>query len=121
MQTQSQTQPATVPERATQAGEVRARWEWTEAAVWTERMLTALEEGVKGGVWFSLIDKVGRRSNLQAACAKVKANGGAAGVDHQTIAIFAKDLDANLEHLTLQRYKEQPPSRQERQQRQEYT
>ena len=43
---------------AKQAGEVRARWAWAEPCVWTERMLTALEEGVKGGVWFSLIDKV---------------------------------------------------------------
>jgi hypothetical protein len=38
--------PAVVPERARQAGEVRARWAWTEPTVWTERMLTALEEGV---------------------------------------------------------------------------
>ena len=45
-------------EKAKQAGEIRARWAWVEPAVWTERMLTALEEGVKGGKWFSLIDKV---------------------------------------------------------------
>ena len=25
------------------------RWGWTEASVWTDRMLTALEQGVKGG------------------------------------------------------------------------
>ena len=31
-----------------------------EPKVWTERMLTALEQGVKGGKWFSLIDKVTR-------------------------------------------------------------
>ena len=102
MQTQSHEQPATVPARATQAGEVRARWAWVEAVVWTERMLTALEEGVKGGVWFSLIDKVCRPTNLQAAFAKVKVNGGAAGVDHQTIAMFAERLDANLEQLSEQ-------------------
>ena len=30
-------------------GEVRARWAWTEPAVWTNRMLTALEHGVQGG------------------------------------------------------------------------
>jgi len=65
-------------------------------------MLTALEDGVKGGVWFSLIDKVGRRSNLQAAFARVKANGGAAGVDHQTIARFERNLEANLERLSEQ-------------------
>lgn len=28
--------------------DVRSRWEWTEASVWTDRMLTALEQGVKG-------------------------------------------------------------------------
>ena len=51
-------QPAGVPEEAKQAGEILARWSWVEPCVWTERMLTALERGVKGGMWFSLIDKV---------------------------------------------------------------
>ena len=52
--TQSDITPATVP-LAIQAGDVRARWAWTEPSVWTDRMLTALEQGVKGGVWYSLI------------------------------------------------------------------
>ena len=39
------------------------KWDWVEAEVWTGRMLATLENGVKGGRWFSLIDKVyGRRS-----------------------------------------------------------
>jgi len=42
---------ASVPEGATQVSEVRARWAWAEPAVWTDRMLSALESGVKGGVW----------------------------------------------------------------------
>ena len=50
--------PAAVTETPKQAGEIRARWAWTEPSVWTERRLTALEEGVKGGKWFSLMDKV---------------------------------------------------------------
>ena len=50
--------PAAVPGRANQAGEVRARRARAAAAVWTERMLTAPENGVKGGAWFRLIDKV---------------------------------------------------------------
>jgi hypothetical protein len=50
--------PATVPQGAKQAGENRASWPWVEPEVWTDRMLTALEKGVKGGKWFSLIDKV---------------------------------------------------------------
>ena len=38
--------------------ETYERWAWVEPRVWTERMLTALETGIKGGKWFSLIDKV---------------------------------------------------------------
>ncbi len=72
---QPEVKPAAVPE-AKQAGEVRARWRWVEPAVWSERMLTALEQGVKGGKWFSLIDKVYRPANLQRAFARVKANKG---------------------------------------------
>ena len=94
-------QPAPVPQ-AKQAGEVRARWAWTEASVWTERMLTALERGVKGGCWFSLIDKVYALRNLQAAFARVKANRGAAGVDHVTIEMFEDKLEANLTSVSAQ-------------------
>jgi len=47
--------PATVSEETKQAGEACSdRWSWVERTVWTERMLEALEKGVKGGVWFSL-------------------------------------------------------------------
>ncbi|MEJ2111845.1 MAG: hypothetical protein P8Z37_18440, partial [Acidobacteriota bacterium] len=49
-----------------QAGEIRDRWDWVEPSVWTERMLTALEKGVKGGKWFSLVDKVYALANLRA-------------------------------------------------------
>ena len=93
--------PTPVPE-AKQVGEVRARWAWTEPAVWTERMLTALQVGVKGGIWFSLIDKVYKPGNLRAAFAQVKANQGAAGVDHQTIAMFEANLDTNLTQVSQQ-------------------
>ena len=62
-------------------------------------MLTALETGVKGGTWFSLIDKVYALPTLRAAFARVKANGGAAGVDHQTIAMVEARLDETLAHL----------------------
>ena len=83
-------------------GEIRARWAWTERTVWTDRMLTALEQGVKGGVWFSLIDKVYSLPNLLRAFTKVKANGGAAGCDHQTIAMYEAVLEANLQDLSEQ-------------------
>ena len=61
-------QPAAVP-KAKQAGEVHVRdnWTWTKPWVWTDRMLTALENGVKGGQWFSLIDKVYREDTLHSA------------------------------------------------------
>jgi RNA-directed DNA polymerase len=91
--------PARVPDRAMQAGEAPARWAWVEPAVWTPRMLTALERGVKGGQWFSLIDKVHAPRNLRAAFARVKANRGSAGVDHVTIAQFEAHLDEELEGL----------------------
>ncbi len=42
-------EPAQLPAEARDAGAVRARWAWAEPSVWTERMLTALEDGVKGG------------------------------------------------------------------------
>jgi RNA-directed DNA polymerase len=93
--------PTPVP-KAKQVGEVPARWAWTEPAVWTERMLTALDEGVKGGIWFSLIDKVYKPRNLRAAFAQVKANQGAAGVDHQTIEMFEANLETNLNKVTPQ-------------------
>src|ERR1700720_1717732 len=99
MATPAEDTPSKVPETATQGGEVRARWAWTEPAVWTERMLTALEQGVKGGVWFSLIDKVFSERNLQAAAGKVVANSGAAGVDHVTVTMFEDHWDENLKRL----------------------
>ena len=93
--------PAPVPQ-ATQAGEVRRRWAWTEPCVWTDRMLTALEEGVKGGVWFSLIDKVYAERTLRVAWEHVNANSGAVGVDHVTVAMYEGDLDRNLAALAIQ-------------------
>lgn len=95
---QQGTAPAAVPE-AKQAGEVRARWARAEPCVWTERMLTALEQGVKGGKWFSLIDKVSAPRMLLRAFERVKANGGAAGVDHQTIAMYEQRLEQHTEYL----------------------
>ena len=95
---QEEGRPAVVPE-AKQAGEVRARWAWVEPSVWTERMLTALEDGVKGGKWFSLIDKVSAPRVLSWAFTRVKAKGGAAGVDHQTIAMYEQQLEQQTEYL----------------------
>jgi len=93
--------PASVSDETKQAGEIRARWAWVEPQVWTDRMLTALENGVKGGKWFSLMDKICSVRNLRKAFTRVKANKGAAGVDHQTIEMFENHLDENLEKLSL--------------------
>ena len=47
---QSESQAPVVPEKATQGAEIQGRdWSWVEATVWKERMLAALENGVKGG------------------------------------------------------------------------
>lgn len=94
--------PTRVPITAKQVGEARARWAWAEPSVWTDRMLTALEQGVRGGIWFSLIDKVYAPANLLASYAKVAANGGAAGVDHVTVEDFTKQLARNVENLAAQ-------------------
>jgi RNA-directed DNA polymerase len=62
-------------------------------------MLSALVNGVKGGKWFSLIDKVFAPATLRAAWAKVEANRGAAGVDGQSIERFAAKADVYLSEL----------------------
>src|ERR1022692_1753065 len=94
------------------AGEARHGQPKAEPTVWTARMLAALEQGVKacpwagrrldprGGKWHSLIDKLYPTATLRAAFAAVKANRGAAGVDHVSIKRYASDLDANLERLS---------------------
>jgi RNA-directed DNA polymerase len=93
-------QPMAVPEGASPVGAVRARWAWTAPEVWTERMLTALEQGVRGGRWYTLMDKVCALPTLRAAFARVKANRGAAGVDHVTVAMYEARLEAHLAALS---------------------
>ena len=95
-----ETPPEAVPARATRAGEIPLRWNWVEPRIWTLRMLTALEQGVKGGKWFSLIDKVHPERTLKAAFSQVAANKGAAGVDHVTVQMFEDRLDENLKTLS---------------------
>ncbi len=70
-----------------------------EDCVWTERMVAALVNGVKGGFWFSLIDKVYAPATLAAAWTKVEANKGAAGVDGQSIERFAARSETYLAEL----------------------
>jgi len=63
-------------------------------------MLTALEQGVKGDKWFSLIDKIHPERTLRAAFSQVAANKGAAGVDHVTVTMFDDRLEENLKRLS---------------------
>src|SRR5215468_919820 len=113
---QGESQALVVPEKATQGAQTHGRnWSWVEASVWNERMLAALENGVKGGKWFSLIDKVYRAETLKAAWHKVETNAGAAGVDGQSVERFAARAEMYLEELgtALKRgtYRPQPVRR----------
>lgn len=91
---------AGVPFAARHAGEAHGRWQWVEPTVWSPHMLTALENGVKGGCWFSLIDKVASEAGLRAALENVRENRGAAGVDHVTVERFAERLEENVAKLS---------------------
>ena len=75
------------------------RWGWVEPSIWTERMVAALEHGVTGGKWFSLMDKVWAKRTLEAAWERVRRNGGSAGVDRQSIDAFAARAERYLEEL----------------------
>jgi len=89
-----------VPERAKQGAEARIRdWSWVETSMWTERMLAALRNGVKGGKWFSLVDKVARLETLRSAWEKVLQNRGAAGVDGQSVDKFGMGGERYLMEL----------------------
>lgn len=91
-------QPASVPE-AQQAGAAHPLWACAKPCVWTMRMLTTLIEGVEGGKWFRLIDKVYSERNLYTAYQQVASKRGAAGVDHVTVDEFGRRLPENIGHL----------------------
>jgi len=86
-----------------------------ERGVWSEKMLMALETGVKGNVWFSLIDKVYAERTLGLAWEKVASNAGACGVDGITVERFGKDSQSRLlavkEHLKRGTYQPKPVKR----------
>lgn len=93
---------AGVSEGTKQAEELRARWAWTEPEVWTDRMLMSLETGVKGGKWYSLMDKVYGEGTLLAGYRKVAANEGAAGVDHVSVKAFGGRIEAECARLSAE-------------------
>lgn len=90
----------TVPFTATPAREPPPVREWANRCVWTERMLAALETGVRGGRWHTLMDKVFAVQPLLQASQRVLENEGAAGVDHQTTDEFARNLMKEIERLS---------------------
>jgi RNA-directed DNA polymerase len=97
---QSASPAPVVPEKARQGAETHGRdWQWVEATVWNERMLAALDNGVRGGKWFSLIDKVYRPETLKVAWDKVRKNAGAAGVDGQSVKQFGFRAELYLAEL----------------------
>jgi RNA-directed DNA polymerase len=75
-------------------------------------MLEALENGVKGGKWYSLMDKVYDLRNLHSAWERVRRNKGAAGVDRQSIEKFGRRTEQYLmelhQALKEERYLPQP-------------
>ena len=99
--------PSAVPQRAPQDGEIRARWAWVEAEVWTERMLATLETGIEGGKWFRLIDKVWSPRNLGRSLEKVVAKGGSAGIDNQNARQIEEHKDQTIAKLE-QELRDQP-------------
>ena len=96
--TQLQNKLPEVP-RAKQGREVGPRWDWTEAEVWTERMLTSLERGIKGGKWYSLNDKIGKRENLERAVLKVTAGKSEKKADGKRCREYARQKAERLARL----------------------
>ena len=92
--------PVTVPFAATPAGEPPSVEMWANSTVWTECMLTALRNGVRGGRWHTLYDKVWKLTNLYAAARHVIENEGAAGVDHVTVKDFDQRLSDEVRQLS---------------------
>ena len=101
MNIQREEKSAVVADKPKQAEEIQPdeKRAWVEPSVWTERMLAALKNGVKGGKWFSLMDKVYNDKNLAAAWRKVKDNQGAAGIDRQSVEMFEAEKGKYLAEI----------------------
>jgi RNA-directed DNA polymerase len=115
MERSAEQPPSKLAEKPQEGGEIRSRWEWVEPMVWTERMLAALETGVKGGKWFRLSDKVWAEKNLGRALEKVVANGGSAGIDRQSVREMEmhreKEIGDLQRELREQTYRARPVKR----------
>jgi RNA-directed DNA polymerase len=111
MTTRKESPPALVPQ-AQQAGAAASRtevpealrnhplWRTAKPCVWTTRMLTTLLQGVEGGKWFRLFDKVFAERNLWTAFQQVAKNDGAPGIDQVSVTDFALQLPESLWELS---------------------
>lgn len=88
-----------VLETTKQETDIYDRWPWVEASIWTKPMLTALENGVKGGKWFSLWDKVYAPTTLNLAWQRVQSNQGSQGIDQVSIERFEARQAMYLQEL----------------------
>jgi len=106
---------STVPQGAKQGADTRGDRPKVEATIWTERMVSALVNGVEGGKWYSLMDKVYAPKTLALAWSKVQSNKGAAGVDGQSVERFALYAETYLAELSRElrdgNYRPQPVKR----------
>ena len=89
-------QSTSVPDKDKQVEEDLWQRYGAERGVWSESMLIALEKGIEGNKWFSLIDKVRSERTLGIAWEKVRSNAGACGVDGISVAYFEKDSQSRL-------------------------
>ncbi|MDO8943770.1 MAG: group II intron reverse transcriptase/maturase, partial [Desulfobacterales bacterium] len=63
-------------------------------------MLATLERGIKGGKWYSLIDKVWEETTLTLAAWAVIRNEGAPGIDHRTTEQLEEELAEEVPMLS---------------------
>ena len=112
---QSEANSSAVPATGKQDEEALWQRHKVQRGVWSEKILKALERGIKGGVWFSLIDKVCAERTLQLAWERVQHKAGACGVDCMSVGHFAKDSQNRLlavkEHLKSGTYQPKPVKR----------
>ena len=107
--------PLPVVETPRLPGSLRDQLSLESNAVWTDRMLEALTKGVKGGKWYSLMDKVWDSSNLTLGAWAVIRNEGAPGVDHRSCEQLERELSSEVDLLHRQlregTYRPQPVRR----------
>ena len=79
-------------------GDRRQVWRLDQLRGFSE--LEALVKGVKGGQWYSLMDKVSDPKHLWRGAWQVIRNDGAAGIDHRSCEQLEKELSREVELLS---------------------